>query len=208
MPNPNVGLCVGLGETFTFWSTSMDSAWSSSGEVCSSNGGRILTCQCPTGQTPTLPTNVDNCTSNGTISWGCKFTGGTDATKAAYCLTKERSDTTIPCSICGCHASSSSWTSAGSNRVSRFAYAPKDETTLGLACGMTTTTEYGCAAGYYQSGGSGASMTCTRCPASGGAYGTNVDGSTGVTTCYIPANTTFTETTGAGVFTLSCSYSN
>lgn len=67
-------------------------------------------------------------------------------------------------------------------------------------CSPTTTTnnEYGCAAGYYQSCDSGASMTCTQCPSSSGA--------TGTTTCAIPANTSFSDASGSGRHTSECCY--
>ncbi|MDE6482092.1 MAG: hypothetical protein K2L25_04720 [Alphaproteobacteria bacterium] len=68
------------------------------------------------------------------------------------------------------------------------------------------TTEYGCAAGYYKSGGSGASTVCTLCPGSGSTRGTNAIGTTDITTCCIPAGTSFSDSTGSGTFNKECCY--
>lgn len=56
-----------------------------------------------------------------------------------------------------------------------------------------------CPAGYYKSyGGDGArGDVCTRCPSSGGVYGTTTAGATAVTQCYIPAgDISWTDSTG------------
>ncbi|MBQ8293850.1 MAG: hypothetical protein IJX89_00490 [Alphaproteobacteria bacterium] len=63
--------------------------------------------------------------------------------------------------------------------------------------------EYQCRAGYYGDG-----TTCTRCPSSGGVYGTSAAGSTAITSCYIPANSSMSDTTGTYTFTSNCYYSN
>lgn len=51
------------------------------------------------------------------------------------------------------------------------------------------------------------SGTCTRCPASGGVYGTTAAaGATSITECYIPSGTTFSDDTGSGTYTNACYY--
>lgn len=63
-----------------------------------------------------------------------------------------------------------------------------------------------CKAGYYYNS---TAKTCTRCPSSGGIYGTTVDKNTGdITSCYIPSGTTFRDMTGSGTYTGNCYYSN
>ena len=63
----------------------------------------------------------------------------------------------------------------------------------------SATTSYRCAAGYYGSSTNGTSG-CTRCPSSGGVYGTSVAGSTTITDCYIPAgDISWTDDTGTYV---------
>lgn len=115
------------------------------------------------------------------------------------------------CSLCGLNngtvANYGAWQSTGSNRVRRTVTTYTENSDY-MACNPTTTTnyEYGCAAGYYQSGGNGASMTCTQCPSSGGATGTNAAGTTDITTCCIPANTSFSDTSGSGKYTSECCY--
>ena len=63
-----------------------------------------------------------------------------------------------------------------------------------------------CRVGYYSSGGTTA---CTRCPSSGGVYGTtDSTGSTAITDCFIPADTDMTDTTGTYHFADDCYYTN
>jgi len=79
-----------------------------------------------------------------------------------------------------------------------------------------------CNAGYYMSGTvckpcpvgtykstSGTQTSCTTCPTSGGVAGTTESqGSTAVTQCYIPAGTSFSDSTGTYEYTDKCYYSN
>ena len=61
-----------------------------------------------------------------------------------------------------------------------------------------------CNKGYYKSGSS-----CTRCPASGGTYGTTSGtGATSITECYLPSGTSFSDSYGSGTYTSDCYYSN
>lgn len=72
----------------------------------------------------------------------------------------------------------------------------------------TSTTQYRCAVGYYGTSTNGTSG-CTRCPSSGGIYGTTAAaGSKNITSCYIPANQTMSDGTGEYVFTNKCYYKN
>ncbi len=49
---------------------------------------------------------------------------------------------------------------------------------------------------------------CTRCPSSGGGYGTTSSpGATSVTECYIPDGTSFSDDKGSGTYTDNCYYS-
>ena len=74
----------------------------------------------------------------------------------------------------------------------------------------TKTTLYRCAAGYYGKVKSlGGLSGCTRCPSSGGVYGTNTAGENeDITSCCIPANRTMTDSGGTFTFTDKCCYSN
>lgn len=74
----------------------------------------------------------------------------------------------------------------------------------------TKTTVYRCAAGYYGKVKSlGGLSGCTRCPSSGGVYGTNTAGENeDITSCCIPANRTMTDSGGTFTFTDKCCYSN
>ena len=68
------------------------------------------------------------------------------------------------------------------------------------------TYSYRCASGYYGSSLDGVSG-CTRCPSSGGIYGSSAAGSTEITACYIPANTQLSDTTGTFIYSDDCYYS-
>lgn len=59
----------------------------------------------------------------------------------------------------------------------------------------------------------GCTGTCTRCPSSGGVYGTTASsGATSITACYIPSGTTrsFSDSIGSGTETITsnCYYTN
>lgn len=70
--------------------------------------------------------------------------------------------------------------------------------------GLKASCEYQCKQGYYGSG-----QSCTRCPSSGGVYGTTaLAGATAITKCYLPSGTAFSDTTGSGTYTDKCYYTN
>lgn len=81
------------------------------------------------------------------------------------------------------------------------------------ACGSGTAkckteTVYQCAVGYYGRSKNGTSG-CTRCPSSGGVYGTTATaGSTAITSCYIPEGSSFSDGTGSGTYTGNCYFKN
>jgi len=69
---------------------------------------------------------------------------------------------------------------------------------------ISPACEYQCKIGYYGTG-----TSCTRCPSSGGVYGTTSGaGATKITECFLPAGTAFSDTTGSGTYTENCYYSN
>ena len=63
------------------------------------------------------------------------------------------------------------------------------------------TALFSCNAGYYRNG-----TSCSRCPSSGGVYGTSAAGSTKITDCYLPASTTGSDSTGTFTYTSNCYY--
>ena len=69
------------------------------------------------------------------------------------------------------------------------------------------TYEYRCAAGYYGKPTNDTSG-CTKCPSSGNVAGQSVAGSNkAITSCYIPANTSLSDSTGTYQYTSDCYYS-
>lgn len=80
---------------------------------------------------------------------------------------------------------------------------------------VATTKEYtSCNAGYYLTKSllAGEGMTCKRCPSykdgnGNTAYGTTASNNkNGVTSCYIPSGSTFSDETGKGKYTARCDY--
>lgn len=100
---------------------------------------------------------------------------------------------------CACSCSTTGWTAGNTGYEKR------------TVCNTTTcatSTEYRCAVGYYGASTNGTSG-CSRCPASGGVYGTTASaGSTSITACYIPSGSAFSDGTGAGTYTGNCFYKN
>ena len=75
------------------------------------------------------------------------------------------------------------------------------------ACGICVeTTQYRCATGYYGSSSNGTSG-CSRCPSSGGIYGTSDLGNNKVQTkCYLPIGTSVTDSYGTYTTINKCYY--
>lgn len=200
-------------EMFTYYLDDLAAAISAPGEICSSAGKRIVICRCGTGQDPRPASGrAETLCDSGADSeggmpmseWGCKFEGGWSDNTQGYCLDVEGGGNA--CSWCGCQdvSSDSDWKSVGSNRVS---HTVQTTSSSGYECRVTSTTQYGCAAGYYQSAGTGASMTCTRCPAVNGVYGTNANGTTDITTCTLDKSTKMTDTVGTYECSVDYKYS-
>jgi hypothetical protein len=66
-----------------------------------------------------------------------------------------------------------------------------------IPCSGGNGSTFSCMAGYYKNG-----TECTACPTGG----TSVVGSTDITDCYIPKNTTDSDTTGGFTYTDNCYY--
>lgn len=98
------------------------------------------------------------------------------------------------------------WETIDENRV-MLIDGEKSKSIGDYTCIITPIIEYGCAAGYYTTAASpSATMTCTRCPASGGIYGTSEIGNTSITGCYIPSNTSYNDGTGNVTLSGDCYY--
>ena len=97
--------------------------------------------------------------------------------------------------------------SGGTNRSYFTTYSCTGHSTSGYVVtltGCSSQKEYGCQPGYYHSGGTGSSYACTKCPSPGTSYGNEETG--GITTCYIPAGTAFSDDTGSGTYKYDCYY--
>lgn len=107
--------------------------------------------------------------------------------------------------VCNNCTSDAAYTAAGTG------YQKKVNRTCDCSSGTakcTETTVYQCAVGYYGRSTNGTSG-CTRCPSSGGVYGTTAAaGSTAITSCYIPSGSSFSDGTGSGTYTGNCYYQN
>lgn len=137
-----------------------------------------ITTGCPVG-VMTCKTNAD-CPSNGECSQGCCIAGQVGN-----------------CSKFNC--ASTTWTAAATGYETRI-YRACDSSFIECI----STTQYRCAVGYYGSSSNGTSG-CAKCPSSGA---TDSAGTAAITSCYLPAGTTASDTSGAYTFTNNCYYSN
>ena len=222
MPILNGGLCAAVLLTYglnanaaTLLGTSdVHFAQGQEGQSCATGEGAsdfiIVGCECGYGSLPRHYDTFPNCYDGGTLeSNGCKYQGISDPdvkNYVAFCTTAS-SDA---CPVCNCSPQTPTWTSIGSNRVSRIVRTFYERTDK-LICSYKETTEYGCAAGYYTTSTPSASMTCSRCPGlttSSGTtqYGDSNEGNTSITGCYQPAYTTFEDRVGQYRFKSACSY--
>ena len=99
------------------------------------------------------------------------------------------------------------WKNTTQNRASNIKTVL--QTTSTYTCAEVEEVEsYGCAAGYYTTASTpSASMTCTACPPSGDNAQTTSDiGNTSVSGCYIPKNSSFSDSSGSGVYSGKCNY--
>ena len=204
-------LTIGLIGVFIVWAANADEytlAQSDAngidhlvGQECSTEGKKLIKCGCPS---PGIAVTELCSTKNWISASGCKLEDTTYDGGYMYCVDAEY-DTV--CHLCRCNNGQtySAWTNTGSgNRVSRTKYTTT--VSSGYICNSSSSTEYGCAANYYQSAGSGASMTCTKCPSSGGNSATNSSGTTDITSCCLSSGASFSDTAGSGTWTSSCCY--
>lgn len=130
----------------------------------------------------------------------CVFDNTSGACKcyALYNQSCDHCTATSDCSDC----KDSDWGPSGTQ-----GYEAKTSAICELNQCMKFTT-YRCAVGYYGSTTDGASG-CTRCPASGGVYGTTATaGSTVITSCYIPSGSPLSDSGGTFEYTENCYYKN
>lgn len=143
---------------------------------------------CPRGTSATLPTGytgkvtiavITQC--NGASSYSCSC--GMSTTSSLSCATG--------------YYGTPSYTYYNGDAFGGCVKCPANTAT----CSGTTFT---CAKGYYKNG-----FSCTRCPSSGGVYGTTAStGATSITQCYIPSGTSMSDGTGTYTYTSNCYYSN
>lgn len=77
-------------------------------------------------------------------------------------------------------------------------------TNVYAACEETNRTYVMCKPGYYLSG-----TICIACPESSLGETTSADQNmSGVRDCYLPAGTSFSDSTGSGTYSENCHYSN
>lgn len=92
----------------------------------------------------------------------------------------------------------------------------QDDPYVGSACGesgqpamriysASYNYQYGCEAGYYQTGGSGANIICGPCPDDDGVPATSDEGNTPISGCYIPAGT-YQASTGTVEYKQQCNH--
>lgn len=208
-----------------------DAAWGTPDSTCTSS--ICSSTVCPTGSVTTIPTGysgtinrgpiaVNN--NNGTFSCVCGIASGTLSCATGYSGSPSYRYTNGQDNFTGCTKSGGTTCDGtcpdcNTTSWSHFATGYQSQTTATCntaTCKCTKFTIYQCAAGYYQSGtvrclasidGDASCSGCTRCPSSGGIYGTSAPGSTAITACYIPAGASMSDSTGTYTYTSPCYYS-
>ncbi|MDE5615426.1 MAG: hypothetical protein K2I81_01165 [Alphaproteobacteria bacterium] len=134
----------------------------------------------------------DCATATVTYSLQCKCSSDDDCNTGYGC----NNGLCTKCKTCANCTSDTSYSSAGTGYERRAL-----KTCACLTGECKTSYSYRCAVGYYGTSTNGTSG-CTRCPSSGGTYGTTASaGSQDITACYLPAGTPMSDGTG----TFSCS---
>ena len=173
--------------------------------VCTSTDVTSVGCsaadaRCYQNSSTGLITQIADCTECQT---GYELTS-TSTTCGVLTIPYNKCQTT--CADCTDCTSDTSWTTAeDSSGLVIISHQQKIIRTCD--CGTCIETpEYRCAAGYY---GTPTSLSdgCYRCPSSGVVYGTSAAGSTEITSCYMPSETSMTDDSGTFQFTSDCYYS-
>ncbi len=184
---------------FDYFTTVASSA--TIGASCDSSGGGVIyQCNCPMSTSGIL---AHECSQYGSIPCRLSGVGSGGDTDYRICHYKSLSGKNPCVDVCSCNMTPGSWQTAGNHVVRRMKYSQSP----GLyKCTVSGSYEYGCSSGYYVYTGAGASIVCADCPSFGGISGTNAEGTTDITTCYIPANRDGTDSTGTFNFSSACYY--
>lgn len=151
--------------------------------ICSSCGGGMPTI--PTGYTGGVGTVGVQTRCDSSSVYSCYW--GADTSSSLY---------TLACA--SGYYGTASYTYNGGHTFSGCTKCPSNAT-----CAGGNGSAFVCAKGYYKSG-----TACSRCPSSGGVYGTTAStGATAITQCYLPSGTEFSDDTGSGTYTGNCYYS-
>ena len=106
---------------------------------------------------------------------------------------------TTVCNITNCHPSEWYKPIGGGEGILMRTYAYCKNSTECVA-----RTQYGCDTGYYGTP-TDISTGCNKCPANGTSMTLNNDD---ITDCFLPAGTTFTDSSGTFEYTSACFYGN
>lgn len=171
-----------------------------------------------------LPANADNCTTIG-LTVGTACTSGTKGNngspisadssctstsagcKIALCnsvcsCVKSCPSSPAPCNGLTCPQMDCEATTDSSGRQKCY-FLMQNTTTC--ACTRDGRTGYQCGPGFYKSGGTmPMNITCSPCT----SPGTSDAGATAITQCYIPKDTTGSDSTGSYKYTDKCYYAN
>ena len=116
----------------------------------------------------------------------------------------------------GIKAATGSWATHNSSNHSVARDIEATDSSNYYHCKTTKTKEYGCAANYYATSGTGtSSINCTLCPSSlsgglgsGESNGYSATGNTLITGCYIPQDIEICDSPGCFDTTKDCYYKN
>lgn len=116
------------------------------------------------------------------------------------------SNKTFQYCTCDCSKANTYW----SNHTTGYSKAPTCTT---CDCSTTTRTctgplQYRCSSGYYGTANSTGTSGCTKCPAAADGITVRSTPGNGTTLqdCYIAQNTSFSDSTGSGIYADNCYY--
>lgn len=108
--------------------------------------------------------------------------------------------------ICNCRSTSTTNSTSHVITTTNKFFSTKCIGNTAYASCTSSLPTYSCEQGYYGRPTSSLSG-CTRCPSSGGVYGTTASsGATDITECYIPSGTSGSDSSGSFTYTGNCYY--
>ena len=164
---------------------------------------------------PTTVPNFPTCTDDNTSDIGAE-TCWRNKASGNYIICTSAEENACNLFQSTIKSSSTTWQTNNSSTHSVYRTIETSNSSTYYYCATTSTKEYGCAANYYATSGTGTSnINCTLCPSSlsgglgsGESNGYSATGNTLITGCYIPQDIEICDSPGCFDTTKDCYYKN